>query len=312
MEIARVFNEKAGIDQIMSASAFEKQYKGNKQLGIVAATPLSLNDFEFVSPDTGEKLWHRNSSAPMGATQSRDACFYSQQNREGYKQEDEIKTAIEKNKPILVNLNIPILSSDKISFNSLHEDGAKSLQSWLSYHQGRHISVSVTSAKQTRDTIKNIGKTSSAYLQDNVFVSHKGGVIPYTNFYLRGSTSLKTKNLFNNLQAQTSGVFSDDNMMLGFPRLHKFEPSKNGKKLNSTTIQQPPGMPIIGTILINAKEACDADPSLILEDEISSHDRDTFILACPKTKINVSQDEWKILEWEVHDPSVQIDTNDPA
>ena len=71
-------------------------------------------------------------------------------------------------------------------------------------------------------------------------------------------------------------------------------------------------MPIIGTILINAKEACDADPSLILEDEISSHDRDTFILACPKTKINVSQDEWKILEWEVHDPSVQIDTNDPA
>ena len=112
MKIARVFNEKAGIDQIMSAVVFERQYKGNKQLGIVAETPLNLDDFEIVSPYDGQKLWHRNSSAPMGATQEREACFYYPQERNDYEPENDIKTAIEKNVPILVNLNMPILSGD--------------------------------------------------------------------------------------------------------------------------------------------------------------------------------------------------------
>ncbi len=314
METARVFNENAGIDQIMSAVDFERQYKGNKQLGIIAETPLNLDDFEIVSPKDGQKLWHRNSSAPMGATKERDACFYYPQERKDYKPENDIKAAIEENYPILVNLNMPILSADNVDFSSLQEFGAEPLERWISSKRGQHICLSVTSAKQTRDTIKSIGKISPSYLQDNVFVSYRNGVIPFKNFYLGGSNSHKTQNLFNNLSSQNAGIINDSNTILGFPRLHGFMPagttiSDQGKKgLKSAPIKQLEGKPLIGSIVISSEEANNANPNLILNAEIASNNTKTYVLACPQIRTDKAKNEWKVIEWQVNDPSVQIDT----
>ena len=154
---------------------------------------------------------------------------------------------------------------------------------------------------------------SPVYLQDNVFVSHKNGVIPFKNFYLGGSKSNKTQNLFNNLQSHTAGIINDDNTVLGFPRLHGFIPARTtiadrGEKgLKSTTIKQPEGKPLMGRIIINSEEANNANPNLILHAEIASSHNKTFVLACPKIRTDKAQDDWKVIEWEVNDPSVQVD-----
>ena len=116
-------------------------------------------------------------------------------------------------------------------------------------------------------------------LQDKVFVSYRSGVIPYKNFYLGGSDSDKTQNLFNNLQSHAAGIINDDNTVLGFPRLHGFMPAKTtiadqgAKGLKSTTIKQPEGKPLMGRIVISSEEANNANPNLIIDTEIASNHR---------------------------------------
>ncbi len=314
MKTALVFNTVSGFARQMRASEFEKLYAGNPDLKITPAHPDELKNLSAASPDDGLPLVFHRTYFRMGRTQrveahwAKPAGFGNRDHLLEPAQQQTLEDGVRAGKSILLSLNLP-LTSHPVSFAHMKEKGAKLFENWVTGNRGNFITVSVRSARQAVETIKQVS-AMGARLSQTVFAMHRGAVVPYDNFYL-GDRRSKMVQLFNAMQEGRAGVPLGENRVIGFPRLFAYvptgassaAPAKNGFK--GSLLNQRTGKPFATNLVFASREETLAsDPYRILESEVAGGQAQ-YVLASPGVAKPQEPDAWKMLLLVIHDIKAQ-------
>ncbi len=318
MDVALVFNKETGFSKEMTATEFERLYKGNAALGINAAHPAEAEKLEAVSVDDAIPLTFRRSHTRVGDEEIVKACWVRPPglgdhdhvfNREAGQG---LADAVQKGKAVLLSLNLD-LAGRPISFENLREKGAKNLKDWIAANRGNYISIPVHSAQEARAAIRRVHELDSEHpLNGRVFALHKGAVVPYRNFFL-GHREDDISHLYNALQHRRAGVPIGETRIIGFPRLFQLIPSATTvseqatKGIKGNTIKQPEGKPLFSNLIFtNHDEVLKSDPYKILTDELLAHRKEgVYVLASPSVTVGEPQDNWKMMRWIINDIPAQ-------
>ncbi|MCB1593041.1 MAG: hypothetical protein KDI90_11390 [Alphaproteobacteria bacterium] len=318
MDVALVFNTETGFSREMSATEFERLYRGNAHLGITPAHPEEAEKLEVVSLKDAVPLTFRRSYTRMGDEEIVRACWvrppgfgdhdhvFNRQAQQG------LGEAVKQGKSVLLSLNLN-LSSRPVSFENLPEKGAKNLKDWITANRGQYITIPVHSAQEARAAILKVHELDQDFpLSRNLFALHKGAVVPYRNFFL-GHREEDISHLYNALQGRRAGVPVGETRMIGFPRLFRLVPASTTiseqatKGIKGNTIRQEQGKPLFSSLIFtNHDEVLKSDPYRILTSELlAHHDEGVYVLASPSVTVGEPQDDWKMIRWIVNDIEAQ-------
>lgn len=318
MDVALVFNKETGFSREMTATEFERQYRGNSHLGITPSTPADEENLEIVSLEDAIPLTFRRSYTRMGNEEIVRACWVRPA---GFGDHDHIfnrqahmglADAVKQKKSILLSLNLD-LASRPVSFERIRENGARNLKDWITANRGNYLSVPIHSAQEARETILKIHETDPDFaLSRHVFALHKGAVMPYRNFYL-GHRDADITNLYNDLQHRRGGVPVGETRMLGFPRMFHLVPSSTmvaeeaSRGIKGNAIKQEVGKPLFSTLIFSRHDqALQSDPYKTLTSDLLEHrDEGIYVLASPSVTIGEPREDWKMLRWIINDIPAQ-------
>lgn len=315
MDVALVFNKETGFSRQMTAVEFERLYRGNDQLGIVASAPAEEDQLQAVSPDDALPLTFRRSHKREGDTKIIPACWvrppgfgdhdhvFNQRAQEG------LPEALKKGKAVLLSLNLQLTAEPTMSFSGMKEKGSLNLQDWIGEHRGDYISIPVHSATEAQAVLLKIHQTAPDFpLRDRVFALHRDAVVSYRNFYL-GHRDEDFAHLYNALQKRRAGVPIGTTRMVGFPRLFRLIPTETAleeqfsRGIKGNRVNQPHGKPLFSSLIFtHHDEALKSDPYKILTDELLAHRRDgVYVLASPSVTVGRNADDWKMMRWIIND-----------
>lgn len=318
MDVALVFNKETGFSREMTATEFERLYRGNETLGIHAAHPEEAHNLEAISVDSAVPLTFRRSFTRMGNEEIVKACWVRPPgfgdhdhvfNRQAYQG---LADALKQGKAVLLSLNLD-LASRPVTFENLPEKGARNLKEWIAGNRGNYISVPIHSAQEARAAILRVHELDPEHsLNGRVFALHKGAVVPYRNFFL-GHREDDISHLYNALQHRRAGVPIGETRIIGFPRLFQLVPTSTTvseqatKGIKGNTIKQPEGKPLFSSLIFtNHDEALKSDPYKILTSELLAHRQEgVYVLASPSVTVGEPQDDWKMIRWIINDIPAQ-------
>lgn len=307
---AIVFNTISGFSKEMTATEFERTFRGNNNLNIQAQYPEQLNDLVVIS-DNGLKITHRASHI-RGANNDTIPAAWVRPDGEGpqghlfdrQRKNTGFRHAIENGHKVLLSLNMPDITSYDYTFENMQETGACTLKTWAHENRGKYISIPIHNAREAIDTINRVNK-HGANLPDTIFAAYRGGVVPYSQFYL-GKNKDRLTDLYNNLQNQHAGVPINTDRMVGFPRLFRFKVTKTtldaaatqGLKGNTIKLQQ--GKPLFSQLIFKNEDNKLQTPAYqILTQQLLDEDPGIYVLASPSVSLNETHDPngWKQLRW---------------
>lgn len=230
-----------------------------------------------------------------------------------------IKKAVESGKYFLLSINTDT-SHRPLNFRQMRGQNGTTLEKWMDRKRGNYISVSVRSAEETIDKLKNLHKHGLPrdQFKHRVFALYRGGILPFENFYL-GSSPKKLQPLFDQVHDLKTGVpMKYGTRALSFPRLIKFRPSKDTLKYpnkgypSGNVIEDPESNKTSYSQLIFAdKDVRETDAYKTLIDDIVDRNKDVFILSSasvtvPRPKRTTQGKLWEQLRWNIDDIDAQI------